>query len=426
MGPGSASTPLISGNAGSSGGRILCIASTYPRWEGDSTPDFVHRLATDLQEVGWTVDVLAPHSPGVARVDTIDGVHIERFRYAWPERRETLFYEGGALQNLRADRWNLLSVPTLLLSEIAAVIRRLRPGSYDVLHSHWILPQGLAGELSRVIAPIPHVVTVHGSDIFAMRGRAVEQVRRRVLGRADAVTVNSTATEEAVRGAAKCVARIERIPMGVDAQGLSPTQVALSSELRRLHLRRDGPLVVFVGRLVEQKGVADLLSAVGALSGRHPDIRAVILGEGPARGVLERQCSKLKIAESVDFVGWASSDLVPAYLAAADVFVGPTRTADDGAAEGQGLTILEAMAVGTPVVATRLGGIVDSVIDGVTGLLIDEQAPDQIAIAIERLILDPELARRLGHAGAAKVRQEFSRTATARRFSDLFGRLVGV
>ena len=82
---------------GDGGGRILCLTSNFPRWEGDSTTPFVLHLAQDLQALGWRVDVLAPHAPGAAVRETLGGVRVERFRYLWPERLETVCYRGGAL-----------------------------------------------------------------------------------------------------------------------------------------------------------------------------------------------------------------------------------------------------------------------------------------------------------------------------------------
>lgn len=82
-------------------GRILVVTSNFPRWQGDSTTPFVLHLAQDLQNLGWHVDVLAPHSPGSARREVIEGVTAERFRYLWPTRLQTVCYQGGALINLR-------------------------------------------------------------------------------------------------------------------------------------------------------------------------------------------------------------------------------------------------------------------------------------------------------------------------------------
>ncbi|MBT8420402.1 MAG: glycosyltransferase, partial [Gammaproteobacteria bacterium] len=194
--------------------RILCITSNFPRWEGDSTTPFVLHLAEDLQALGWRVDVLAPHAPGAARHERIGGVKVERFRYLWPARLETVCYQGGALSNLAHNRGNYLKLPPLVFFEWATAVRRLMRGRYDLLHSHWILPQGFTGVLAAKPLRLPHVLTVHGGDAFALRGRILSKFKRFSLAGADAVTVNSSATREQILSIAPGIPEPKSIPMG--------------------------------------------------------------------------------------------------------------------------------------------------------------------------------------------------------------------
>jgi glycosyltransferase involved in cell wall biosynthesis len=404
-------------------GRVLSVATTFPRWEGDATPAFVLHLAQDLQSLGWQVDVLAPHAPGSARQERLSGVLVNRFRYLWPESAETVCYQGGAVPNLLSRRWEALKLPPLVMAEWAAILRRLARGRYDLLHSHWLLPQGLLGVLTARPLGVPHVVTVHGGDVFRLRAPWLAALKRVTLRRAGAVTVNSTATWEAVRELAPELGQVHQIPMGV-AVPPSGALTADADRVRKRHRRGEGPLLLFVGRLVDEKGAQDLIRAVTGLATRLPDVTAMVVGEGPERGRLEREARDQGIADRVSFVGWRQPAELPAYYAAADVFIGPSRRSADGWVEAQGLTFLEAMAAGSPVVATRVGGIVDHVRDGVTGLLVEERSPEQIAEAVHRVVTDRGLARRLSEAGRRLVVDRFSRETSARRFSDLFSSLV--
>jgi glycosyltransferase involved in cell wall biosynthesis len=405
-------------------GRILCVTSNYPRWAGDSTTPFVLHLAQDLQALGWQVDVLAPHAPGAARTETLGGVRVERFRYLWPARAQTVCYQGGALINLRKNPLNKLKLPALVAAETLAVARRLRRGHYDLLHSHWILPQGFTGRIARTVSPLPHVLTVHGGDIFGLRGKLMGWFKRSALLAADAVTVNSSVTRQAVVDTAGPLPRLETIPMGVSITPADPRQQDLARELRAAHRRGAGPLLLFIGRMVEEKGVADLVQAVRLLRETHPDVHALLVGEGQERPAMERLAAQAGVAAHITFTGWVEPTDIPAYLRAADVFVGPSRTAPDGWVEAQGLTFLEAMAAGLPVVATRTGGIVDYVIDGETGMLVPERAPEQIADAVARLLSDPELTRRMSTSAQQRVQRDLSREASAARFSALFESLA--
>jgi len=179
-------------------GRVLCVTSNFPRWAGDSTTPFVLHLAQDLQDRGWQVDVLAPHAEGTALRETLGGVQVERFRYLWPPELETVCYRGGALINLRKDRTNYLKLPALLTSQYLNTAHRLIKGKHELLHSHWILPQGFTGVLTAGFFGIPHVTTVHGGDVFGLQGTLFTKFKRFTLRHADAVTVNSSVTEKAV------------------------------------------------------------------------------------------------------------------------------------------------------------------------------------------------------------------------------------
>ena len=409
------------GDSGGPTGRALFVTSNFPRWEGDGTTPFLLHLAQDLQALGWRVDVLAPHAPAARTRDSIGGVEVARFRYLWPESLETVCYGGGALINLRRDPGNLFKLPALVAAEAAATALRLLGRRYDIVHSHWILPQGFVGALMTGPLGVPHVVTAHGNDIFALQGALLARFKRFALGRASAVTVNSRATEQAVRALAPDLAALHCIPMGTSEPVPDPEAVAAA---RARYRQGAGPLLAFAGRLVKEKGVADLLHAVALLRPRLPDLRLVVAGEGPERAAFERLAGELGIAERVAFAGWQGADQVPHLMAAADAYVGPSRRGPDGTAEAQGLTFAEAMLAGTPVIATRLGGIVDAVRHEDTGLLVDEAAPDQIAAAVERLARRPDLAAQLSANGRRLAKDVFTRAASARAFADLYAGLA--
>jgi len=403
--------------------RVLFVTSSFPRWEGDSTTHFVLHLAQDLCDCGWQVSVLAPHAPGARTRGVLGGVPVSRFRYLWPERLETVCYDGGALQNLQRNRSNLLKLPLLVAAEWLAVARRLVPRRFDLVHSHWILPQGLVTGLLAGPLRVPHVLTVHGGDAFALRGRLLRSAKFMALGLADAVTVNSSATEAAITAIRPGLASVRRIPMGASTP--SSVDGKLAKRLRERHRRDAGPLLVFVGRMVPEKGLDDLLRAIGLLVTETPSVTCLAVGDGPERENLESLARQLGLAERVHFTGWVQPENLPAYLQAADIFVGPSRTGVDGWREAQGLTFIEAMLAGIPVVATASGGIVDAVRDGETGILVPEASPPAIAEAVERIWSDPELRVRLSSAAEKLAMERFTRRASAACFAALYESLLG-
>jgi glycosyltransferase involved in cell wall biosynthesis len=265
------------------------------------------------------------------------------------------------------------------------------------------------------------VVTAHGGDVFGLQSPLLARAKARAVRAADAVTANSSYTEDALRRLVPDLGAVARIPMGVATAAPAPDDV---TDVRSRHRRGDGPLVVFAGRLVEEKGVDDLLEAVALLARDHPDATALVLGEGQDRAVFEARAAALGVGSRVTFGGWAAPSSVAAALSAADVVAAPSKRAPDGWVEAQGLTVVEAMAVGTPVVATRSGGVGDAVVDGETGLLVDEGSPVALAAAIARLATDRELAGRCAAAGRQVAVERYSREATASAFSDLFDGLL--
>ena len=152
--------------------RILVLTSTFPRWHGDREPPFVFELCHRLAQA-HDVLVLAPHCRGAAIEERMAAhLTVRRFRYA-PERFESLAYEGGILEKLRRGRWRFLLVPIFVLGQLLAAVRAVRRECPDVIHAHWIVPQGVIGVLAAWASPKrrPAVLcTSHGADLFALRG----------------------------------------------------------------------------------------------------------------------------------------------------------------------------------------------------------------------------------------------------------------
>lgn len=402
-------------------GRVLLVTSNFPRWAGDSTTPFILHLAQDLQSLGWQARVLAPHAPGAAALEELEGVQVERFRYLWPESGQTVCYNGGALINLRKSRLNALKLPALVGAEFAAIARSLRSRQFDVVHSHWILPQGLTAGLAARLVRVPHIATVHGGDVFALQGSFLRRFKRLAFKLADAVTVNSSATRQAVARIGHCEAPVLTIPMGVNP----PSTSAKAIEIARGHYRRgNGPLMIFVGRLVEEKGVMDFLEAVSDLRGTIPTVTGLVVGEGQDRPLFERRRRQLGLEDAVRFTGWLNSTEIAPLLAASDVLVAPSKRSRDGWVEAQGLTIAEAMLAGVPVVATASGGIVDLVHDRETGLTVPEAAPAAIAEAVRQIHGDMPLRDRMIGKARQLAERDYTRRGTAKRFSDLFEQVI--
>ena len=385
--------------------RLLVLASTYPRWRNDVEPGFVHELARRLTDA-FEVSVIAPHAPGALVDEVLDGVAIHRYRYA-PAALETLVHGGGIVSHLKRSPWKFALVPGFVLAQWLSVRRSLRRQSPALIHAHWLIPQGL---VARAVAghAVPYVVTSHGADLFALSSRWFARLRRWVMRRASKVTVVSAAMQAKVWQEAPDTP-VAVLPMGVDAEQLftpDPTVVRDSDEL------------LFVGRLVEKKGLRHLLAALPAVIAQRPSVRLTIVGFGPELAALQGLVEQLGLAAHVRFLGAVAQSQLPALYRRAGLFVAPFIAAASGDQEGLGLVVAEAMACACPVLVGDVPAVHD-LVDADTGVIVPATQHARLAAAINALLDDAPRRAQLAEQGRRHVLERYSWTAVAARYRDL-------
>lgn len=388
--------------------RLLVLSSTYPRWKGDTEPGFVHELSRRLATT-FDVTVLTPHTPGSRRREILDGVDVIRFRYA-PERFQRLAYGGGILHNLRRRPWTWLLVLPFLVAMFLACRRELRRHPVAAVHAHWLLPQGLVAVLARSFGGqrANVVCTSHGGDLFAMNGKAAVALKRFVLRRADRTTVVSEVMRDMVHGI-EPDADVHILPMGTDLESIftpPPSPVERSG-------------IVFVGRLVEKKGVRFLVEAFDLLRRNGYSGQLRIIGDGPERPALEAQVRRLGLEASVAFPGALSPLAVRDHLRRARFLVMPSVRAGGGDQEGFGLVQVEAMGCGCPVISSDLPAVRDVIRDGETGLLVPPGNPDALCSAMQRVLDSEPLGERLARTARAHALEHFDWKTIADRYRTL-------
>ena len=398
--------------------KILVLTSTYARRQGDTEPRFVDNLCHYLAEASQDneIHVVAPHAAGIPTREVMDGIPVFRFRYA-PEKWQTLAYEGGILPSLKQNRLRLLLVPLFVCSQLLLALKLARINRYDVIHAHWIIPQGLVAVMLRaVLKPRPPVVlTSHGGDLFALKGGLLKHVKRWIIERVDRLTVVSSAMRDKVleQGLASPNG-VGVIPMGVDSRGmfLPPDN---DNERRGL---------LFVGRLVDKKGIEYLIAALPAILERHPGETLTIIGDGPLRQALQNACETRGIAGNVAFLGPLVNQEIPGYLRAAAVTVFPSVVTESGDQEGTPVAIMEALACANAVVVSDYPGARDIIEDGNNGLLVAQKSPEELAAAILSLLDTPERWRQLGEAGRRTVEQHYDWRVISEQFLSTFRTLI--
>jgi phosphatidyl-myo-inositol dimannoside synthase len=320
-----------------------------------------HRIATGIE--GFQTRVIAPDAPGAAGFDSDSPIAVGRVR-------------GGGW--LRGARNALLNVVAL------AEAVRFRP---DVTLSAHIVASPAAAAIRHLLGART-VQYFHAEEIAAKPRLAAFAARHAHESIAVSVYTAGLVTATGVVPQSMIV-----IPNGADVPGDPTPQAA------------DRPTVLTIARMQERyKGHDVMIRAFALVRAKVPDAQWVVIGEGSLRPGLEQLARSYGLGESVRFLGAVSDEERNSWLRRADLLAMPSRLPAGGfAGEGFGIVYLEAGAYGKPVVAGNVGGAVDAVADGENGLLVDPTDPLAVAEAIASLLLDSELAHRLGEAGRQRA-----------------------
>jgi glycosyltransferase involved in cell wall biosynthesis len=399
--------------------RILTITSSYPLFPGDSTAPFMESIVRSVAELGHDVDVLVPEHRSWRRPAIEGRVRYHSYRYS-PRRSWTPWGFSESLEGGSRIKKPLYALaPLVVASAVRSARSLLNKGGFDVVHVHWVVPNGPIGALATRRSGVPLVVSLHGSDIaVSERSSAVARVARWSLERTAAVLAPS---EDLLDRARVLGARgkLVRISHGADTDALSAPPAAAAALRARLGLTADDVVVAGIGRFLRVKGFDHLVAAHARAAQELPQLRLVLVGDGAEHVRLAEQARELGVAGSVRFAGTAARDEIAAYLAAADVVAVPS-VRYEGYVDGLPNVALEAMAAGRPLVATDVGGLPELVRPGVNGVLVPEKDPRALADAILELARDSELRDRLGAEGRREIREERSWEAAGRRYVELY------
>ena len=367
--------------------RVVFLTHNYPRAPGDVAGAFLHPLALALAARNHDVRVVAPSDHGVGGSSRLDGIPVDRVRYASPDR-ERYAYSGRMQEALRSPAGWLA-----MLRLVSALRRGAEAAAGDdcqtVIHAHWWFPAGLA-------APDrPCVVTLHGTDAALLARPGATWLARRALRRGRVVTAVSTHVGGQIERATRRT---------IDAGHRSPMPLTLPA--RR---SAGGAGLVFVGRLTRQTRVDLALRghALCVAAGHRLDF--LVIGDGPERPALAALAESLGTG-LVRFAGQVAPAQVGAAIGDADVFVFPAL------GEGLGLAAIEALGCGVPVVACGDGG---GVLDIVPAGMAVAPTPEALAAGIAAVLADPGARRRAAEAGD-RYRIELSPDSVAARCEDWY------
>lgn len=383
--------------------RIAVLTSSYPRYPGDSVAPFMQAICETLADLGHTVEVIAPADPAAPAIQDNGKVRVRRFSYI-PFKRWQIMGHARALENdMRLRPLAFLLLPFFLISAFLALWQLTGRQKSQIIHAHWVLPNGLPAAWVARRRGIPLVISLHGSDVYlASRNRLFQLVAGRIFRQAALVTACSPELRDrALQLGAPANALL--LPWGAFPEVFHPGLRA-----RQEHSDRAPLVLVGLGRMVEKKGFHVLLQAMAEVVRAQPDIRLELAGDGPMREGLQKQAEALGLKEKVVFLGPLDWNAVPRFLAQGDVFVLPSVRDRQGNVDGLPTVLLEAMSCGLPVVASDIGGISLVVRDGENGRLVPPGDAHTLAQALLALLEDAEQRKLLGQAARQTVLQSFT------------------
>jgi glycosyltransferase involved in cell wall biosynthesis len=404
---------------------VVMVTSSYPRFPGDSVGTFMEPIATSVAARGHDVHVVAPWNPRVARGDRDRGVTFHFYKYA-PIASLNVFGYAAALRadvSLRAAAY--LAAPLALAAGWRTARAVARQHAATVMHGHWVIP---GGPVAAAAAPrLPLVISLHGSDVYVAETFApARYVARRVFERAGAITACSADLARRAETLGADRGRIEVVPYGVDPDRFRPDPLARAKRRASFGISAHVPLVFAAGRLVRKKGFEYLIDAVARLPTTSGAL-TLIAGAGDLETELRQQAARHGLGDArLRFIGNLTQDDVAAWLATADIVVVPSVRDDRGNVDGLPNIVLEALASGTPLIATPAGGIGAVVEHDRTGLLVPERDADALAQAIGGLAGDAARRIRLGEGGRTAVMARYGWEFAAGRFEAAYDRALAI
>jgi len=397
---------------------IYSLTTTYVKSFQSGTARFVHDLNKELIPLGVRVKVITPHAKGEKLIEVVDGVKIIRFKYS------TENFEINSLaisDEVSKSKKGLFKVFLMTCGFFLCSFFECLKEKPDIFHAHWAFPAGYVAYILSKIFRKKVLVTIHGGEIPLLKKfNFLRKVVINGLNNSSIVIANSNYTKK------------ELMSMGVKEKKINVEKVTPNflnhsenkkslAEFRRKFAEPDHQLILFYGRLVERKGVEYLILALNEMEIKN--VHLIIAGGGELFEKLRTLTKQLQLDSKITFFGRATDEELASLQDISDIFVCPSIVDSRGMTEYLGLVIPEAMDAGLPVIATSVGGIVDTVNNEVNGLLVEQKNPKAIANAIEKLVSDEDFKKKIIENSKETVK-DFSPTIIAQSYFKIFQSLL--
>ena len=384
---------------------ILVISSVYPTTPDGNHGAFIRETVLQMRSLGIRFTIFAPAYEGY-QTHNLDDIEVYRFRYFF-KRFENLVRDGAPTKLQKQPLYILVALSYIVLGawRLFWLCKKQKP---DLIHVNWPFPHGLMAYPVNKLLGIPMLFSFHGAELLlAKKFSFVGSILRWQIPMAKSVTANSSFTQSLIQKLYS--GDVSVIPYGLTIEPKAPCVRNLEEDTKLL----------FVGRLDERKGLKYLLEALPLVLRKYP-VRLRIVGKGILEQEIKQQCQELKLDKVIDFLGFVSKEELANEYASCNIFVLPAIVDSKGDTEGLGIVMIEALAHEKPVIASAVGGIVDVIQSGVTGLLVNEKDPQVLAQSIIELIADPVRAKELGQRGLKDIQVRFGWSRLVLLWQDIF------
>ncbi len=376
---------------------ITILSTSFPRFEGDFAGTFVHHWAQGLFQNGNNVCVIAPDDKEVVPAKSDKTLLVSRFRYFWPYRVQSFAYGAGVLSRLQKNPLRIFQAPFFMLAFFYRAMKIA--DKTDLFYSFWF-PCACVGVAVKFFKGIPVVARLSGSDLLFIQSPFTSFFVRSILKRTQIIVCQDQKFYSALVQLGVPEKKIINIANGLDMQLFHP--IPKDEARKHLNLETKEKYILAVGRLSKSKGHSCLIQAFNKLLESNQDLRLIIVGDGEERENLKNLAVQLNIADKITFTGFQKNNLIPLWLNSADIFILPSQL------EGTPNILLEAMACGLPVIATKVGGVEEIIKNQLNGLLIEPNSIMEIENAIEQFLGNPLIRKNMGEAALKTISEQFT------------------
>ncbi len=390
--------------------RCLFVFSNFPHQYSDSG-GWITEFLSHLSEKNIEIFVLVPFSKGSQKIEKYKNITIFRYNYFFPKRCQILANSrGGIPYIIHSNPLAIIQIPFFSFIQFIYMVNIVKKYKIDVINTHWAIPQGFIGSLTSSITKVPNVTTIHSSEITILtRIPFKKSIASTIINHSSRiVSVSRHRYSEFVSliddsANLKNSNKVIFIPMGVEVPKISCGFNSIIDQ----NILINKKIILFVGRLVEVKGLDYLLKSIKLVIEQEGDHKVVLLvaGDGPLKSKYKNMVNDLKIIDHVIFLGEVKHSDLWNYYSIADVVVVPSIVDSSGYQEGLPVVVIEALSSGRPVIGTRTNGIMELIIDGVNGLLVESENSQDLKDKIIKVLSDKDVAHTLSKNAASSVRQ---------------------